>query len=125
MINRLTPEQEALIPIKREEWLKVGLSTQPADREKAEHGVKLAYEAAGLTPPEQMIWVDSPLAGCYAATMLTRVRDQVGAQVGAQVRDQVWGQVGAQVWDQVWDQVRAQVWGQVWDQVWDQVWGIS
>ena len=95
MITALTLEQEALIPIKREEWLKVGLSTQPADRDKAEQGVRLAYEAAGLNPPEQMIWVDSPLAGCYAASLLAKVRDQVRDQVWDQVRDQVRAQVRA------------------------------
>ena len=131
MITALTLEQEALIPIKREEWLKVGLSTQPADRDKAEQGVRLAYEAAGLNPPEQMIWVDSPLAGCYAASLLAKVRDQVRDQVWDQVRDQVraqvraqvGGQVGAQVGARVWDQVRAQVRAQVQAQVGDQVRG--
>ena len=114
MITALTLEQEALIPIKREEWLKVGLSTQPADRDKAEQGVRLAYEAAGLNPPEQMIWVDSPLAGCYAASLLAKVRDQVRDQVWDQVRDQVRAQVRAQVGGQVEDQIRGQVEDQIW-----------
>jgi len=148
-ITKLTPAQLARIPEVRDQWLATGLSTERADRPRAEAGVRLAYEAAGLEPPKIIVWLDSPMAGTIGAALLSgtkaagaqvraQVRDQVwaqvGAQVGAQVRAQVWDQVGAQVraqvraqvwaqvWDQVGDQVRAQVGAQVGDQVWDQVW---
>ncbi len=65
MINELTKEQEAMIPIIRDEWLAHGLSTSPADRAQAETGVKLAYEAAGLKPPMTIIWAQSPVHGGY------------------------------------------------------------
>jgi hypothetical protein len=32
-LNKLTPEQEAQIPIIRDEFLRIGLSTEPADLE--------------------------------------------------------------------------------------------
>jgi len=144
-ITKLTPAQLARIPEVRDQWLATGLSTERADRPRAEAGVRLAYEAAGLEPPKIIVWLDSPMAGAMGAALLSgtkvagaQVRAQVGAQVWAQVRDQVRDQVGAQVWaqvgDQVWAQVRgqvgvqvgdqvwAQVGAQVWDQVWDQVW---
>jgi hypothetical protein len=126
----------------RDEWLGVGLSTEPADRPAAEAAARLAYERAGLAPPSIVLWLDSPLAGAIGAAMLAaygvepakaQVRDQVGDQVWAQVRDQVRAQVrdqvraqvrdqvGAQVGDQVRDQVGAQVGDQVGDQVWAQV----
>jgi hypothetical protein len=108
-IESLTKEQEALIPIVRDEWTKIGLCTEPANRSEAERGVALAYQAAGLLPPKLIIWLDSPFAGTIGACLLTQVRDQVGAQVGAQVAAQVRAQVGAQVRTQVWDQVRTQV----------------
>lgn len=123
MIENLTPQQEAMLAEVRDEWLTVGLSTEPADRAAAEDGARAAYRRAGLTPPRVMVWLDSPLAGCIGATVLS---DQVCDQVGAKVGDQVWAQVrdqaGAQVWSQVWDQVGAQVGDQVWDQVGDKVW---
>ena len=135
-INKLTPEQAATMPAFRDEWLRIGLSTERADRPRAEAGVRLAYEAAGLPPPKLVLWLDSPHAGAIGAALLSgtakagrsvraqvrdQVRDQVWDQVGDQVRDQVGAQVGDQVWDQVWAQVGAQVGDQVWDQVWDQV----
>ena len=136
-LESLTAEQKALLPTIRDEWIKTGLSTEPADRAAAQAGVQKAYEAAGLEPPRLVIWLDSPMAGAVGQAILRdilkkpdQVGDQVGAQVGDQVWAQVWDQVGdqvgaqvrAQVRDQVRDQVRAQVWDQVWAQVRDQVW---
>jgi hypothetical protein len=138
-IERLTPEQEAQIPIIRDEWLRHGLSCEPADWQTAEQAVRDAYTVAGLDPPKIIIRLASPHEGALGAAILKntkfdknvraqvraqvrdQVRDQVGAQVGDQVRAQVWAQVGAQVRAQVGDQVRDQVGDQVWAQVWAQV----
>ncbi|MCK0517907.1 DUF4816 domain-containing protein [Williamsia sp. DF01-3] len=139
-LNTLAPEQAALLPQIRDQWIRDGLSTEPANRAAAEAGVRKAYEAAGLEPPRLVIWLDSPFAGAlgqgFLRSMLSapnsgqvwgQVWDQVWDQVRGQVWGQVWDQVRGQVWDQVWDQVRGQVWDQVSDQVWgqvsDQVWG--
>ena len=40
----------------RDEWLAVGLCTEPADRERAEAGVAAVYRAAGLEPP-RIVWM--------------------------------------------------------------------
>ena len=136
-INKLPKDLEASLPKIRDEWLKIGSCTDPADRAAAEKGADLAYETAGLEKPKIKIWLNSPDEGAIAATMLAgtkqagdQVRAQVGdqvwaqvrAHVGDQVRDQVRAQVGDQVGGQVGAQVRAQVWDQVWHQVGDQVW---
>jgi len=125
-LDSLTAEQQGLLPGVRNEWIRTGLSTEPADRAAAEAGVRKAYEAAGLEPPRLVIWLDSPMAGAIGQAMLrslpAQVRAQVRDQVWAQVWDQVGDQVGAQVWAQVGDQVGAQVGAQVRDQVGDQVW---
>jgi len=113
----------------RDHWLKIGLATGPTDWEKAELGIKLAYEAAGLSAPSRIVKLRSPLEGAIAASGLNQVEKQVKDQVSNQVRNQVWGQVGLQVenqvknqiWNQVWNQVRDQVGTQVKDQVWYQV----
>ena len=119
IINKLTPEQEAMIPAVRDEFLRVGLSTEPADFEAAEAAIKDAYAVAGLAPPKLFIRLASPFEGAIGATILKGTR--LGENVGDQVRDQVWAQVRDQVGDQVWAQVRAQVRDQVGDQVWAQV----
>ena len=101
-IEKLTPEQELMIPAIRDEWLDSGLSIRPANRAEAELGVKEAYDAAGMKHPQVFIWLKSPMEGCIGSYMLNQVRNQVRDQVGNQVGNQVW----SQVWNQVWNQVR-------------------
>ncbi len=58
MIETLTPEQEALMPVYREKWWKIALSTEPIDREKAAETVKAIYAAIGEKEPK-IIFCDS------------------------------------------------------------------
>jgi len=60
-IERLTPEQEALIPVYREKWRAIALSTELIDRQKAVEAVKAAYVAIGKQAPEVLV-CDSPQA---------------------------------------------------------------
>ena len=117
-IERLTPEQEAMLPVYRDKWLKIGLDTSSCDRPQAEHWMSEIYRQADLVKPS-VIWAESPLACIYTIQILHQVRGQVWDQVGGQVWDQVGGQVRDQVGDQVWGQVWDQVGGQVGDQVWN------
>lgn len=94
-IQTLTPEQEALLPVIRDEWLAVGLSTAPADRPAAEEGVRLAYAAANLPPPQHYLWRGSPWAGALAAAQLAAGQDPdphapLSTELLQQIRDQVW-----------------------------------
>jgi hypothetical protein len=44
LIDQLTPEQEALIPIYIDKWKKIALSTERLDRQKANDAVVAAYQ---------------------------------------------------------------------------------
>lgn len=70
MADRLTPEQEAILPIVRDEWYAHGLSTEPADRPEAERGIRMVYEHAKEALPKLFLWASSPLAGAYSVTAL-------------------------------------------------------
>ncbi len=61
MIEKLTPQQTALIPVYQEKWRKIALSTEPIDREKAAQSVRFAYAALGYKEP-QIIVCDRPCA---------------------------------------------------------------
>ncbi|MCW5312918.1 hypothetical protein GTQ43_03350 [Nostoc sp. KVJ3] len=61
LIEKLTPEQEALIPVYREKWRAIAFSTERIDKEKAEEVVKVAYTDFGFEVPE-IIFCDSPYA---------------------------------------------------------------
>lgn len=137
MITELTKEQEALMPAYAEKWLKIGLSTEPLDFDKAKDAAIRAYQVAGLPPPTHFYRASSPVGAALMAAVLTQIGNQVGEQVTGQLDDQVrrqvsdqlralvWlqvtDQVGEQVEDQVLDPVRRQVWDQVSGQIADQV----
>ena len=108
-------------------WTDIGLCTLPADRLKAEHGIRLAYKTAKLKTPIKIVWTTSPFAqGLTRALVMdangkASVRDSVWASVrasvGASVRDSVWASVRASVWDSVRASVRASVRDSVWASV--------
>ena len=61
LIENLTPEQEALIPVYREKWRAIAFSTERIDREKASEALKVAYAAFAFEVPE-IVFCDSPYA---------------------------------------------------------------
>ena len=126
-ITTISPEQIARFGEWTQKWTEIGLSTEPADFDKATEAALRGYQFANLKRPMAILRMSSPfgatMGGALAWMMLRAIfGKEVWAQVGAQVRAQVGAQVRAQVWDQVWAQVRDQVGDQVWDQVRDQVW---
>jgi hypothetical protein len=125
MLDKLTPQQELLIPQYREKWLKNFFNSgDELDIEAFKKGITFIYSLVSLKDPVK-VYVDSPLGLQYACQMLKKIKmsDQVPDQVWGQVLGQVRGQVRGQVSDQVWGQVRGQVSDQVRGQVSDQVWG--
>lgn len=58
-IEKLTPKQEALIPVYRKKWQKIALSTERIDRDKAEEVIKAVYALAEIKEPK-IIFCDSP-----------------------------------------------------------------
>ncbi len=64
-ISTMTPEQAALLPQFRDDWLAVGLSTARVDRAASTAAVKRLYAAAGEAEP-LVLHFDSP-AQCLAA----------------------------------------------------------
>ena len=59
IITELPPEQQELIPVYREKWRKIALSTERVDEEKATEAIKAAYQ--WLNREEPLIeFFDSP-----------------------------------------------------------------
>ena len=140
MIKKLTPEQEAKIPLYVKKWTDIGLNTEPFTQSEAE-AIIWPFQTEILKQKRTPVFIfDNPIKAWCGVLVLnelfkngnqveTQVNDQVETQVWChvleQVRKQVKSQVGEQVWNQVMSQVRNhvmdQVEGQVRDQVWDKV----
>ena len=130
-IRKLTPDQIARFAEWTEQWIKIGLSTEPADFDKAIDAALRVYKLANLKKPMIVLRVSSPygatLGGRLAWAMLRElenphVASQVESQVKSQVASQVKSQVAWKVWSRVESQVKSQVWSQVGSQVESQVW---
>lgn len=82
-INELTPEQEAKIPEYRERFLKIGLSTEPTDKAKAEEAIRRSYAYLHKTdqkmcvPNPQFVWADSPKLGAKLAAQYAKGSEDV------------------------------------------------
>lgn len=102
-IDKLTPEQEAMLPGFRDFSLHVALSTERTNRSAAEVAIKAHYLACGLAAPE-VRWFDSPFASVEAS-----VGDTVKDSVGGSVLDSVDDSAADSVEDSVEDSVRDRV----------------
>lgn len=76
LIDKLTPAQEAIIPVYLEEYRKIALSTELCDRTKAEAAITDAYRYLGHKDP-QFIWVDSPFEGARKAAQIAKGSEDV------------------------------------------------
>jgi len=134
-IDRLTPEQEAYLPVFRAEHLDAALGGHRADRARLESAVADAYAEINKAAPYVII-LQSPLQAMLAIKFMKAVASkdmggqlwgQLGEQLGEQLREQLWGQLwgqlGEQLGEQLWGQLREQLWGQLGEQLGEQLGG--
>jgi hypothetical protein len=85
-IDSLTAAQTEQMAAHRDRWIKTGLTTGPADRERFERAVLECYRFSGLEPPKRIVWITSPLAMAFAgptAALVLELRKRLGAVRGA------------------------------------------
>lgn len=70
-LESLTKEQEARLPEICDEWIAIGLSTEPLDFGAATDAVNRAYRVAGLEPPKLILQANNPLEAVVMLTMLS------------------------------------------------------
>jgi Domain of unknown function (DUF6745) len=61
-LHSLTDAQRAKLSEWAQQWIAIGLSTEPADRPTFERAVRTLYLEQGRKPPSRVIWTGSPLA---------------------------------------------------------------
>lgn len=72
MIDKLTLEQEAQLPVYRQKWLNIGLNCDAADIEFAERTIAKIYQALHYNIPK-FIWVRSPRDASRMITYLKNI----------------------------------------------------
>lgn len=74
-------------------WAAACMSCEPADRPLAEEGIRNAYAAAGLAPPDRIVWCGGPLEIAKRLASAS-ADDPIGDNVKAEVFDRVREKVG-------------------------------
>ena len=69
----------------RAEWLAALLSTEPADRPRAESALRDLYALADLAPPEHFFWFDSSFWAAWAIGLLSEPHDFIWQRIIADV----------------------------------------
>jgi hypothetical protein len=90
----LTAEQRSALVYFRARWAAIRRATGPADRSAAEEAVRLAYQAAGLSPPARIAWCDGPIA---LAKLAARMSGEGGRNVRGRLIDRVRRDVASSV----------------------------
>ena len=74
-VEKLTQAQIDQFPRFVEEWTKIGLCTDPADRPRAEAAIKWMYAQANLAEPK-IVWTGSPLSSGLTRMIVTSDEDR-------------------------------------------------
>jgi hypothetical protein len=115
-IEKLTPEQEAYLPVFRDEWIKIGLSTERVDKDRATAAIKALYAAAGEAEPVVMHF-DSPMQCIMAINFFRHFK--AGAEERANLGDNLRDNLGANLWDNLRDNLGANLWANLGDNLRD------
>lgn len=102
-ITSLSQEQIDRIPEWTEKWIKIGLSTEPADFDRAEEAVLKCYDLIGEPRPKTVIRASSPWAaikdGCKEAVRLAnKGKPGTEEQVKNYIKNNWHNYRGAQLW---------------------------
>ena len=129
-LEKLTPEQEALIPIFKDKWINQLFDLKGVNTPQLLNGIEWLYTFCKMEVP-RVIVCKSILEAQLTIHVLKNITPD---NVGDNVWDNVWANVGANVGANVWDNVRDNVWANVganvranvgdnvWDNVGDNVW---
>jgi hypothetical protein len=125
MTITLTSEQMAALPEFREQWLRIGLSTEPANKPLAEESIGALYEFCGFKRPKKFIWMGSPF-GCQIYLNMLKIyggqlQDPIWCQIEDLIENQLWRQIKEHLWDQLDSKLRNQIGSQLRFQIWDQL----
>ena len=90
-IIALTPEQEAYLPVFREEWYRRASAAEPCDRPAMMEVWRKMYQAIGTVHPPMIIWMDGPATALLFLHMLhsgkiQSLRSSLKSSLGSSLR---------------------------------------
>ena len=125
MIDKLTPEQEDLIPVYWEKWRAIALSTEPIDRDRAADAVKKAYTFIREKEPD-IIFIYSPY---MALNKVLPLKSELGSAKDRKLHLLIWEELENELCneldDELWSERESTREGQpeslMWNRIWDEL----
>ena len=108
LIEKLTPEQEDLIPVIREKWRQIALSTEPINRQKVTQSVNAAYALIGEKEPK-LLFFNSPYTALNTVVCLVLNKQldyELGKEFKGKLENVLWTQLKTQLQSQLDDALR-------------------
>lgn len=99
IIEQLTPEQEAYLPVFRQEILDIAFGGGRADRDKLQAAMNDAYACIGKAPPRLVI-CESPKQAMLLMAVLKHTNIPLDDSEGIEITEQMKGQIkGQSIWN--------------------------
>jgi hypothetical protein len=98
MIEKLTPEQETLLPIYRDKWRAIALNTQPLDREKATRAIAAVYNLLGKNEPQIILCKN--IATAFKTLEYEPIND-LGGQLGVTLEKELIEKQELELWEPI------------------------
>jgi uncharacterized protein DUF6745 len=108
-IETLTADQERQLAAFRERWLKIGRSTEPSDRAKAEAAISKFYSWLGEKQP--YFWrCDGPATGSIFRAILAAIKANLAANFWANLWANLKANFGENLEATLWANIRVNLW---------------
>jgi hypothetical protein len=114
----LTPEQTAIIPVYREKWRQIGLSTKPIDRPQATAAINTAYNIIDFPEPE-IIFCDSPLQALQAIHKIGS--DELWLETANAIRNKIHNELYDSLRCQLPRELEKQIYSQLYNPLYDRL----
>src|SRR3990167_7298297 len=128
MLTELTKEQEALIPIVRDEWIAKVCDPEKRlklDKVKAKKQIEWFYEFCGEKKP--LIWfMDSPF-GCQIAANFLRlssgsnIKSNIESNIKSNVWSNIWSNIKSNIKSNIESNIKSNVWSNIGSNIWSNI----
>ncbi|NER39919.1 MAG: hypothetical protein F6J93_39315 [Oscillatoria sp. SIO1A7] len=115
-IEKLSPEQQSLIPVYRQKWRSIAFSTKPIEPAQAAAAVKAAYAAIGEEEPE-VIFAASPYDAEKKTDEITNLGFCSSSQTTSLLEDRLWKGLVSNLWKRLKRKVARELNRQIWNEL--------
>ena len=122
MITKLTQQQKEMIPIVRDEWLKICQTPKDINVEKIRPGINQLYSFVDLPNPMILIF-DDPMECQYAANILlqfdiaSKIDSKIRSKIRSDIRPRIDSEIDSKINSEIWSEIRSKINSKIWSDI--------